>query len=577
MTNVTINNVAIKSAPAGEVQMNIGKKIMIAGAALALVPLVTATLILQSLATSSSSEALAQAASNQLVSIRDAKKSQIEDYFSFIRSQVQTLSSDLMVVEATKQFVPAFNRATTDGTQGEAGQVKARVTDYYQNKFLPAYKNKNNGAAIDTGNILAKLSPESIVMQDKYIASNKNPPGEKNNLNDAGDGSEYSWLHNKYHPVLNDYLKKFSYYDIFLVDAKTGFVVYSVYKEADYATSLKTGPYASSPLARVFNQANAATSAETVSVVDFEPYAPSYESPAAFIASPIYDGGEKIGVLIFQMPLDAINNVMTSNNKWKEAGLGDSGETYLVGADKKARSMSRFLIEDEAGFLSALKEVGTSSDIVNNIKSKGTNIGIQTIDTDATRAALSGKKDAKVVNDYRNVPVLSAYTPLNIEGLNWALLSEIDEEEALRPAVSLANTIMTVAIIMFVVIAVISVVISMLLANKLAVPIVSISNIISRVEKENNLTYRSSINSRDELGTMSTAFNRMMEKIEALVQQIISSASQLATASEEVSSVSKEGAANVERQRHETEQVATAMNEMSATVQEVANNTSTAA
>ena len=482
-----------------------------------------------------------------------------------------------MVVEAMKTFTPSFNRATTDGKQDDAQQVNSRVAGFYQNQFLPVYKKKNNGQGLDVNGMLAKLSPEAMVMQDKYIASNKNPLGEKNNLNDAGDGSKYSWLHKIYHPVINEYLQKFSYYDIFLVDSETGNVVYSVFKEADYATSLKTGPYANSGLAKVFNMANAATSADAVSVVDFEPYGASYESPAAFIASPIYAGNEKIGVLIFQMPLDAINSVMTSNNKWKEMGLGDSGETYLVGGDKKARSMSRFLIEDEAGFVAALQEAGTSSDILTNIKNKGTNIGIQTIDTDASRAALSGNKGAEVVLDYRNVAVLSAYTPLSIEGLDWALLSEIDEEEALLAADALVTKLTTIAIIMFVVIAVIALGISMLLANKLAAPIVSISQIISDVEKENNLTYRSHIESNDELGVMSSAFNKMMEKIEALVQQITSSASQLATAAEEVSSVSKEGALNVERQRHETEQVATAMNEMSATVQEVANNTTTAA
>ena len=41
--------------------------------------------------------------------------------------------------------------------------------------------------------------------------------------------------------------------------------------------------------------------------------------------------GEMTGVLIFQAPVDRINDVMTSGNNWKGAGLGDSGEVYLVG------------------------------------------------------------------------------------------------------------------------------------------------------------------------------------------------------------------------------------------------------
>ncbi|WP_156493340.1 hypothetical protein [Oleiphilus sp. HI0125] len=44
---------------------------------------------------------------------------------------------------------------------------------------------------------------------------------------------------------------------------------------------------------------------------DFAPYPPSYEDPAAFIASPIFDARELLGVLIFQMPIDRINAIMT--------------------------------------------------------------------------------------------------------------------------------------------------------------------------------------------------------------------------------------------------------------------------
>jgi methyl-accepting chemotaxis protein len=43
---------------------------------------------------------------------------------------------------------------------------------------------------------------------------------------------------------VRNYLEKFGYYDIFLVDPETGDIVYSVFKELDYSTSLIDGPYA---------------------------------------------------------------------------------------------------------------------------------------------------------------------------------------------------------------------------------------------------------------------------------------------------------------------------------------------
>ena len=54
-----------------------------------------------------------------------------------------------------------------------------------------------------------------------------------------------------------------------------------------------------------------------------------------FIASPIYDGYRKVGVLIFQMPLAAITEIMG-----ERAGLGNTGETYMVGPDMLMRSDS---------------------------------------------------------------------------------------------------------------------------------------------------------------------------------------------------------------------------------------------
>ncbi len=100
---------------------------------------------------------------------------------------------------------------------------------------------------------------------------------------------------------------------------------------------------------------------------------------------------------------------------------------------------------------------------------------------------------------------------------------------------------------------------------------------MKNVETNSDLTLRSEIKSKDEIGDMANSFNNMIEKFEALVQQIISSSSQLAAASEEVSSVAQESTNNIMRQRSETDMVATAMNEMSATVQEVANSAESAA
>ena len=94
-------------------------------------------------------------------------------------------------------------------------------------------------------------------------------------------------------PRIRSYLEKFGFYDIFLIDNETGHIVYSVFKEVDFATSLLTGPYKETNFARAFKAASQANDKDFVKLVDFEPYYPSYNAPASFIASPIFNGSRK--------------------------------------------------------------------------------------------------------------------------------------------------------------------------------------------------------------------------------------------------------------------------------------------
>jgi len=208
---------------------------------------------------------------------------------------------------------------------------------------------------------------------------------------------------------MRTFLEKFGYYDIFLVDIDSGDIVYSVFKELDYSTSLIDGPYADTNFGQVFRDA-AKLNKGQVTFVDFAQYRPSYEAPASFIASPIFEGDERTGVLIFQLPLDRITNVMS-----ERAGLGETGETYLVGQDYLMRSDSYL-------------------DPVNHtVVASFRNPTLGTARTEAVDLALAGETGRKVIIDYNNNPVLSAYSPFDVLGLRWALLSEIDVAEAFVP------------------------------------------------------------------------------------------------------------------------------------------------
>jgi len=414
---------------------------------------------------------------NQLTSLKEMKKSRVEAYFSEIGHQAVTFSENLMIIDAMYDFKKAFHniKGNLRVSSSIMETIKANVRNYYENEFITRLEKKTGKKELVS--TFWPQSDKTFILQDLYFASNGNFVGEKDKLNDAGDGSRYSSFHAKYHPVIRDFLDKFGYYDIFLIDNETGHIVYSVFKELDYGTSLISGPYSNTNFAKAFNAARESNDMNFIVLEDFEKYAPSYSAPSSFIASPIFDGDKKIGVLVFQMPISRINKIMTNKKKWLEIGLGKTGETYLVGSDYKMRSDSRFLIEDRKSYLDNLKESGVSDKILKEIKVHSTSVFLHEVKTKTVLAALEGKKGQAIIEDFRREEVLSAYAPINILGMNWAIVAEIDKEEALE----IFSDLILYQVVMAIVMAILVVFFGFITSKKISEPIENVSRKLSEV------------------------------------------------------------------------------------------------
>jgi len=450
---------------------------------------------------------------NKLTAVREMKANQIEDYFQQISGQVVTLSEDRMIVEAAKAFDDGYREIDSelDRSEEEAGEAANDLRGYYSEEYLSRLiPNLQRSVRVD------EFWPEDTttqLLQDLYISSNPFEVGAKNLLDNPGDGSQYSEAHELYHPIIRNFLDTFGYYDIFLTNTE-GDIVYTVFKEVDYGTSLLDGPYSDTNFGEAFTAALDAGKGDFVYLVDFDPYAPSYNAPAAFIASPIFDEGEKIGVLLFQMPVDRINDIMTNRQAWTQVGLGDSGETYLVGDDFTLRNQARFLIEDSDNYFDLLQETGTEQETIDKIRNLNSSIGLQEVMTDGTHAAQAGETGTAIFPDYRGIPVLSSYKPLEIPGVNWVIMSEIDEAEAFAPAQTLGRTLLIAAIVILFIIVILAIIFS----RSITGPLETLAENASELA-DGNLDVTINTNSKDEIGDLSRSFDAMRESIKQFIRQ----------------------------------------------------------
>ncbi|MCV6609970.1 MAG: methyl-accepting chemotaxis protein [Amphritea sp.] len=506
-----------------------------------------------------------------LTTKRETQRKQLEDYFSTIESQIINFAAGNTVTSAMQAFRDGFRTYTHEMTPAE-DKVQQGLQSYYRNQFNTLYQEKN-GKAYPVDKIINAISPSGAALQHQYITSNKHPPGSKHLLDKADDFSNYTRAHGQYHPIIRQYLESFGYYDIFLIDDETGNVVYSVFKEIDYGTSLKTGPFAQSGLAEAFKASlKSGTKTEPV-LIDFAPYLPSYEGYASFIATPIIKRGSRIGTLIFQMPLDRINNLMTYEKKWNEFGLGQSGETYLINDQGLMLSESRFLIEDPQGFLQALQQGGISNAVTNAISARGTGIGLMPINSPGSQAALSGQTGFRIFDDYRGVPVLSAYSPIDIKGMHWAILSEVDRDEAFAAAEQMKQILIWETILFAIGTTIVAVLVGLAVARMLTRPIVRLQNTVQKIEQDSDLSLIIEEKGDEEIRNVAAAVNSMLGRVRGILQEIDRTSTDLKSMSTQLNGLANDANEGAQDQQSECQEVQVAASEMSQAASSTAEGT----
>lgn len=436
-----------------------------------IVPLLGSVVIAQIKAGDSTDELVR----TRLDAYADTSINELANYVAEIESGARILGASKSTAEAVDRFASAGSEL--EGlTADEVEDQEAAVIEYYADVFNPALESVR-GESVDAA-AFAFTDPATIYLQSVWIAQNPFELGEKGLLTDAGDATTWTTVHRELHPGLRETADRFGYSDLYLVEPENNVVVYSVGKDNTLATSLNSGPYSSTALAKAVRSAS--DSLEAVLVVeDFTAFPPALDEPVAFLATPLIEDGELMGILAASVTSDDISEVLT--RAWREGRRESTGEVYLVGQDRRMRSISRAFVEDSEGYLSQVEEIGDVDAIdLNRMASLDTTVLFQPVDTVAVRSGLSGDSGVVEGQNYLDEEVVTAYRQVPSE-FDWILVTESGATELAQPVADLNRQAIVITAVFVVLITFIAV----SWANWFVSPLRRISGALHRVAEGN--------------------------------------------------------------------------------------------
>lgn len=516
---------------------------------------------------SEAKSALIDAASHQLKSQLQLSKLSLEQYFDSIEKQVVLKASEKTVLQASKSFIAAYGSYVEERGVPTNDELK-NVAGYYRNEFLTRYKERNNSGLDDIGKLYSNLPLTTVALQHDFISSTNYPVGEKDSLKDLPVMSAYADAHSEFHSYFRSFLYGFGYHDIFLVDAKNGDLVYSVFKELDFATNMLSGPYSETGIAQAFKGAIKLKQGETY-FTSMAPYVPSYSAMAGFVGSPIYDNNELVSVIIFQIPLDRISSITTVNGKWGESGFGMTGEMYIVNTDRTMLTESRSVNENIG--LAVNKVAALSPMVAESIRSSATAVGNVVINDGSSVSAFSGGQGTGSYTNYLGEDVYRAYTSLELGGHTYGLMADIGLEEIMEPGNALSKSVWEFGVIFVLIGLAIACAVSVFVASRIVNPINAFSTACSDLNSgDADLSVKLKKSNVKELNVAVDGFNLFLESVRTVVESMKDKAQSIASSSEELSATSNESMSLVERQKEQMSIAEVSVRELTEAVAEVA-------
>ncbi|GAA5144857.1 adenylate/guanylate cyclase domain-containing protein [Microbacterium pseudoresistens] len=450
-------------------------------------------------------QSLHDAAVEQLITIRSMRAAEVANAIESVKRGAALDSRNLSAQTLSRTLNAAFDELQQ---QEITPEQDALLDQYYSDTFIPLLEERTGDEYGDTAFIPQSNAGKYLQLQ--YSTKNQDFDADYDTLlglNDTGDGTSYSQAAGQYGDYFGRIVDQVDYEDALLLNLD-GDVVFSAYKGVELGTNVNTGPYRDAAFAQTYRETIATNSVDAIGVTDFERWIPSLGVPTMWVISPVGNDSGITGAIAFQLSIDTINDVTTGSESWKEQGLGDTGEVYLVGRDDLMRSTSRRLLQHPDTYAQRAIDGGTAPSIANRIVEVNGTVLLQPVDTFAVEEAQAGRSGTTTGTDYLGGDSVTAYGPLEVEGLDWVVIARIDSAEAFAPVADFTRIVLlsVLGIILGVSL------LSLLLAQVFTRPIHRLVGAVRRVA-EGNLDVQVPQGSRDEFGDLGDAFNDMASSL----------------------------------------------------------------
>ncbi len=324
--------------------------------------------------------AMSDQAFSQLESLREIKKTQIDDFVDERRSDMRVLLH--------------------------------MVSNLRQNAWQKLSSVQENKAAQIEDYFASRLNDIKILSRTEAVAQAIEQFSESFELDGGTAGMAWESIKGLLDKELQHYRETLNYQDLLLID-KNGIVVYSAEQGNDLGADLLNGDLNTSSLGKGVKKV---LENPQVLLQDFAPYPPANNEQLMFVLGPVWRFEKLVGVLAFRLSPGRLNDIVL-----RRKGMGYSGESYLVGQTD----------DQTVTYRSERNQLTESGENIS--------IGVPASGKDVDKA-LQGEIGLMLKYNKSGVLNLSAYVPLTIPGLSWGLITSMHIEEILTPKLSGEDT-----------------------------------------------------------------------------------------------------------------------------------------